>query len=203
MAENPARDAKAPGAPDAAAQPNGGATPEFAPEAVDQALEADDQIRKDVERFKDLALRAHADLENYRKRVARDLDEERKYGGMGLLRDLLPVLDNMYRAIEAAEKTADATSLLQGFKMVTRQLEETLGKHHCRKIDALHQPFDPARHQAILQQPSGDHPAGTVLLVAQEGYQLHDRVVRPSQVIVSSRPADDAAAGDGTPQGNR
>jgi len=157
---------------------------------ITEATQEADQLRTDLERFKDLALRAHADLENYRKRVAREMEDERRYGSLRLLRELLPVVDNLARAIEASEKSADNGSLLQGVKMVARQLDGILEQHHCRRIEALHQPFDPARHQAIMQQPSADYPAGTVILVAQDGYMLYDRVVRPSQVIVSATPPE-------------
>jgi molecular chaperone GrpE len=124
-------------------------------------------------------------LDNYRKRAARELEDRLRYANMSLLRDLLPVLDNVERAIEAAEKNADGAALLDGFKMVHQQLDEALKKHHCQRIEALHAPFDPNVHHAVMQQPSADHPANTVLMVTQNGYQLHDRVVRPSQVIVS------------------
>jgi molecular chaperone GrpE len=135
---------------------------------------------------KDRELRAHAELDNYRKRAARELDEQHRYANLSLLRDLLPVLDNVDRAIEAAEKNADANALLAGFKMVSQQLGDVLTRHHCTRIEALHTPFDPNVHHAVMQQPSEEHPANTVLMVTQNGYQLHDRVVRPSQVIVSA-----------------
>jgi len=93
--------------------------------------------------------------------------EERRYANLGLVRDLLPALDNVQRAIEAAEKSSDAATLLQGFKMVGRQLESLLERYHCVKIEALHQPFDPSRHEAIAQQPSADVPPKTVIFVAQ------------------------------------
>ena len=114
------------------------------------------------------------------------MDERLRYANLGLLRDLLPVIDNVDRAIEAAEKNADAAALLEGFKMVSQQLGEVLKRHHCTRIEALHTPFDPNVHHAVMQQPSEEHPANTVLMVTQNGYQLHDRVVRPSQVIVST-----------------
>ena len=104
-----------------------------------------------------------------------------------LVRDLLPVIDNVERAIEAGEKNADAAALLEGFKMVNQQLDDVLKRHHTTRIEALHAPFDPNVHHAILQQPSEEHPANTVLMVTQNGYQLHDRVVRPAQVIVSTK----------------
>lgn len=143
------------------------------------------QLRAELEAAKDRALRCHAELENYRKRAARELDDQLRYANIGLLRDLLPVVDNVERAIAAAEKNADAGALLEGFKLVNRQLEDVLRRHHCHRIEALNMPFDPNLHHAIMQQPADQYPENTVLTVAQNGYQLHDRVVRPSQVIVS------------------
>ena len=146
------------------------------------------ELRSELEEVKDRSLRAQAELENYRKRLARQMEEERRYANLSLLADLLPVWDNTARAIEAAEKTPDVAKLLEGFKMVAGQLERVLATHHCTRIPALHEPFDPHRHQAISQQPSAEYPPNTVMLVAQEGFLFHDRVVRPSQVIVSSTP---------------
>jgi molecular chaperone GrpE len=145
-------------------------------------------LRNELEEVKDRSLRAQAELENYRKRVTRQMEEERRYASLPLLADLLPVWDNTGRAMEAAERTPDVAKLLEGFRMVAAQLERVLATHDCRRIEALHQPFDPHRHQAISQQPSAEFPPNTVLLVAQEGFLFHDRVIRPSQVIVSSAP---------------
>ncbi|MEM6655949.1 MAG: nucleotide exchange factor GrpE [Planctomycetota bacterium] len=134
----------------------------------------------------DRVLRLQAELQNTLARKAREMADERKYAGSALMKDLLPVLDNIDRAIEAAEKSADAAGLLDGFKMVRQQLATALGQHNCEPIDAVGEPFDPSFHEAILQQPSDEHPAGVVTMVTQSGYKLHDRVVRPAQVIVSS-----------------
>lgn len=142
-------------------------------------------VRAELDDSKDRALRLAAELENYRKRVSRQKEEDLRYANMRLIRDTLPVLDNMSRAIEAAEKSADASGLLQGFQMVVQQLQDVLKQHHCETIEALHQPFDPHLHQAVTQQVSDEFPANTVLAVVQVGYHLYDRVVRPSQVIVS------------------
>ena len=98
--------------------------------------------------------------------MRRDLDDQLKYANIVLLRDLLPVLDNVSRAIEAAGQTSDAAGLLEGVKLVATQLETVLAKHHCKRIEAVGQPFDPNRHEAILQQPSADHPPGTVIAEA-------------------------------------
>jgi molecular chaperone GrpE len=156
------------------------------PEAADESLL--DQLRMDLEGAKDRVLRSQAELENYRKRAAREIEEHRRYANLPLMRDLLPVLDNIERAIAAAEKTQDVAGLLEGVKLVARHFEEVFAQHHCLRIGALHLPFDPHLHHAISQQETGEFPPNTVVLVAQPGFQLHDRVVRPSQVIVSRAP---------------
>lgn len=159
-----------------------------------------ESLQAELADARDKALRAHAELENVRRRARRELEDELRYANMPLMRDLLPVVDNVRRAVEAAEKSNDAAGLLEGFKLVAKQLEEVLARHHCTPIEALHEPFDPNLHEAILQQPTDEFPPGTVVAVAQPGYQLRDRVVRPTQVIVSSAKAEEAEteAGGGT-----
>jgi molecular chaperone GrpE len=147
-----------------------------------------EQLRGDLEAAKDRVLRSQAELENYRKRASREIEEHRRYAELPLLRDLLPVLDNVERAVAAAESTRDVAVLLDGIKLVARQFEDIFAQHHCQRIGALHLPFDPHLHHAISQQPSSEFPPNTVLIVAQPGFQLYDRVVRPSQVIVSRLP---------------
>ena len=107
------------------------------------------------------------------------------------MRDLLPVLDNVRRAIDAAEKNGEASSLFEGVKMIATLLETTLVQHNCKQIKAVGQTFDPNLHEAILQQSSDEVDAGLVAMETTSGYQLYDRVVRPSQVIVSTGPATD------------
>ena len=141
---------------------------------------------------KDRLLRLQAEMQNLRNRLSREIADERRYAALPLLRDLLPVVDNIDRAIEAAHQRSDAESLLEGFKLVRQQMVNILEQHNVQPIAALGEPFDPQVHEAILKQPSGEHPADHVSLVTQQGYQLHDRVVRPSQVIVSSGPAEGA-----------
>jgi molecular chaperone GrpE len=144
-----------------------------------------DLVRTQFAEARDKMLRAQAELDNYRKRARRELDDERKYAEINLLRDLLPVLDNITRAIDHAEKKADPAALVEGVRMVAQQLETLLKRHHCLPIEAQGQSFDPALHEAVMQQPSPDQSANTVVNVVQPGYQLYDRVVRPAQVIVS------------------
>jgi molecular chaperone GrpE len=157
---------------------------EAAPPAAEN--ETTGKLKADLAAAQDREIRCHAELDNYRKRAARELEEKLRYANMSLLRDLVPVLDNVERAIQAAGQNADAAALLDGFKMVEQQLQDVLKRHHCKRIEALHAPFDPHVHHAVMQQPSDEHPANTVLMVTQNGYQLHDRIVRPSQVIVST-----------------
>jgi molecular chaperone GrpE len=152
-----------------------------------QAADELEQLRRQAADAQDRFLRSQAELENTRKRLRREMDDERRYAELSLLADLLPVIDNVNRAVEAAEKNADAATLLAGVKMVRQQLNSVLEKHHCQPIRAEGQPFDPAVHEAIMQQPNDEHPENTVTAVGLPGYKLHDRVVRPAQVVVSTR----------------
>ena len=138
-------------------------------------------------------LRTRAELENFRKRMQRDLEQQVKYANMPLMRELLDVVDNLNRALAAAnqdESGSDAGALSKGVQMVTEQLVATLGKFGCKAVDSVGTEFDPNIHEAISQMPSEEHPAGTVAQEVAVGYVLHDRVVRPSNVIVSTGPAE-------------
>jgi molecular chaperone GrpE len=152
---------------------------------ADQEMEL---VRSELGEARDKMLRAQAELDNYRKRARREMDDERRYAEINLLRDLLPVQDNIVRAIDAADKKADAAALLEGLKMVRRQLADVLKRHRCEPIAGQGKPFNPAMHEAVMQQPSAEHEENTVLDIVQSGYHLHDRVVRPAQVIVSKKP---------------
>ena len=138
--------------------------------------------------LRDNWLRAQAELENYRKRVQREADEARRYQAQPLARDVLPVLDNLRRAITAAEEGGDTAGLVEGVRLVLKQLEDALARHGVQPIEAVGQPFDPHLHEALQQVPSHDQPALNVVQEFQRGYRLHDRVLRPSQVVVSSGP---------------
>jgi molecular chaperone GrpE len=183
-AKRQAEDAAKPQPDTANPQPN--AAPKPQPEIDYGKNDETAKLQADLAASKDRELRCLAELDNFRKRAARELEDQSRYANLSLMRDLLPVLDDVERAIQAAEKNADASMLLQGFKMTAQQLADVLKRHQCLPIEALHLPFDPNVHHAILQQPSAEYPANTVLMVTQTGYQLHDRVVRPSQVIVST-----------------
>jgi molecular chaperone GrpE len=146
------------------------------------------QLQQELDESRQRILRMQADLENYRKRARRDLEEERKYACLPLIRDLLPVIDNLNRAIEAVQPGESAEGLLEGVKMVAQQLSQVLENHNCSSVPATGEPFDPMCHEAIAEQPSEEYPPGTIVHVAQIGYRLHDRVIRPSQVVVAKKP---------------
>ena len=167
------------------------AVAEIDAESMANSLAADlDGLQAKLEEAQDRALRSSAELENYRQRANRQMAEERRYANLDLLRDLLPIWDNMGRAVEAAEKAGEADAILEGFQMVCTQLESVFERYHCQKLNPLGEPFDPHLHEAISQMPSADHPPGTVLHVVQIGFQLHERVVRPCQVVVSAAPPE-------------
>jgi molecular chaperone GrpE len=137
-----------------------------------------------------LAQRARADFENYQKRLKRDQAEERRYAQAPLAFDLLAALDNLERAIAAAEQAGEKGPLVQGVAMVQTQLLDILRRHGITPINAEGQPFDPNCHQAVLQQPSKEHPPMTVMQVLESGYLIHDRVLRPARVVVSTAPEE-------------
>ncbi|MFM9197450.1 MAG: nucleotide exchange factor GrpE [Planctomycetia bacterium] len=154
------------------------------PEAEGRAAGAE-ALARQLRDAEDRVLRAQAELENFRKRSRREYEDALRYREIDLLRDLLPVLDTVRRAIEASANTADIDSLRSGFRMTAQQLEKVLDSHGCKTIATDGQPCDPAVHDAILQQVVPGVAAGTVVGVASTGYRLHERVVRPAQVIVS------------------
>ena len=150
--------------------------------------EGSEQREIQLQQAQERVLRVQAELENFRKRARRDMEEQRRYASLGLLRDLLPVVDNFDRAIDALGSNDQSTELLEGVKMVSAQLRTVLEQHNCQPINAEGEPFDPSFHEAIAQEPSDEHPQGTVIRVPQIGYRVHERVIRPSHVVVSSGP---------------
>jgi molecular chaperone GrpE len=136
----------------------------------------------------DLAKRTQAEFENYQKRSQRDSAQALRFAQMPLAFDILTALDNLDRAVAAAQQAGETGPLVQGVAMVQSQLLDVFRRHGVTRLDAQGKPFDPNYHEAVMQQPSKDHPLGTVLQVLEQGYQLHDRVLRPARVIVSSGP---------------
>ncbi len=132
-------------------------------------------------------LRARAELENFRKRMQRDAEQQLRYANVPLVRDLIEVVDNLNRAMGAAQQdAANASALRDGVGMVQNQLASVLSKYGCKPIESVGREFDPNIHEAIAQIPSEEFAAGLVAQEVAAGYLLHDRVVRPSSVIVST-----------------
>ena len=152
-------------------------------ETLRSRLQSAEQKRDE---YLDLAQRTRADFENYQKRMKRDLVEERRYAQAPLASDLLAAIDNLERAIAAAQQAGEQGPLAQGVAMVHTQLLDILRRHGITRIEAQSRPFDPNLHQAVMQQPSKEHPPMTVVQVLEQGYTIHDRVLRPARVVVST-----------------
>ncbi|WP_112310329.1 nucleotide exchange factor GrpE [Pseudogemmobacter bohemicus] len=174
---------------DNAAQDNGDGAdlPEFEEITLDD-LEA---LRLERDEFRDKFMRALADAENSRKRADRDRREAEQYGGTRLARDLLPVYDNLNRALAAIpeESRAASSALIEGVELTLRELSKVMDKHGVKAVTpALGDMFDPQMHEAMFEAPVPGTKAGQIIQVMTEGFLLHDRLLRPAQVGVSSTP---------------
>lgn len=168
-------------------------------EEPQEAGELDPQaLLAEVQEAGERLLRHQADFDNFRKRALRDRQEAIQYGSQNLVKDLLSVVDNLDRAIDHARQSegGDLQSLLQGVEMVQRELLVVLGKHHVFEIDALGKPFNPALHEAMAQVENEQTAPNTIVDVLQKGYQLHDRLIRPSRVVVARGPEGESESGD-------
>lgn len=150
-------------------------------------------FRKELEEAQQKYIRLAADFDNFRKRTLKDRDDAHKYGHQNLVKDLLPSVDNLERAIAHARKSEEGgvEGLLEGVELVSRELAGTLEKHGVTPIDPDAQVFDPALHEAMAQVPDGSVPQNTVVEVYQRGYQLGARLLRPARVVVSKLPDDE------------
>jgi len=152
-------------------------------EELKSKLEEKEKEAKDsYDRF----LRSAAELENYKKRTARQMDEFRKYANESLIMELLIVVDNLERAIQSSREDENSNArVVQGVQMTLDEILKILDKFGVKPIDALKQAFDPAFHQAVMQEESNEFPEQTVIKELQKGYLLHDRLLRPAMVVVS------------------
>lgn len=147
-------------------------------------------------------LRAAADLDNYRKRAAKEKDEAQRFGIERVLKDLLPVLDNLDRALEQPVEGNDAGPLLAGVRMTRKLFEDALARNGVKGFSARGQPFDPHLHEAMSQVETSEVPPNTVVTEMLRGYTLHDRLVRPALVIVSRAAAAPTAPPAPPPEGS-
>ena len=147
-------------------------------------------LQEEVAELKDRLLRSHAELENYRRRVQKEATESAKYSALPFIRDLLPGIDNLHRALDAAEQSGDTNNLIEGIKMVASQFTDVLKSQKVQTIVPEGESFDPNLHEALAQVPSADHEPMTVMQVIESGYQIHDRIIRPAKVMVSCAPPE-------------
>jgi molecular chaperone GrpE len=164
--------------------------PAEAPAAPDPLAEA----QKQVAELKDRLLRAQAEWDNSRKRILKEKEDAVRYAGEALLEKLLPVLDNFEMGMQAAKTATDPKAIAQGFEMVQAQLQQVLRDAGVEAIEAVGQPFDPHRHEALGHHESVDQPEGHVLTQMRKGYKLKDRLLRPASVFVAKPPEDKASS---------
>lgn len=150
-----------------------------------------ERLRAELAAANDRQLRERAELENFKKRVARERMEALRFANEGLLRDLLPVIDNLQRALEHARTSREFEPIIAGVELVLRSFGETLERHGVKVVEARGAPFDPGRHEAIGHVES-DQPPNTVVDEHQRGYMLHDRLLRPALVTVGKAPDAEA-----------
>lgn len=168
------------------------------PRTLEQALDLIDLLRgqlaaktEEAMQNHDRLLRERAELENFKKRMHRERSEALRYATEPLLRDLLPVVDNLERAVEATRAAGDEAgasqieALLRGVEMVLQQLTETLERHGVSRVAGVGEPFDPNHHEAVAHVESDEAAPGAVLEQYRAGYRLHDRLLRPAQVTVA------------------
>jgi molecular chaperone GrpE len=150
------------------------------------ALEAQlAQTKAELEKFRELALRSSADLDNYRKRMSKEREEAIKFANSSFLERLIPILDNFEFGLQAALSGSSPAPILEGMKMVQKQFQDFLSSAGVEMIDATGQHFDPQQHEAISQEESDQVPDGIVIRQLRRGYRLRDRLIRPANVVVS------------------
>lgn len=144
-----------------------------------------EKLQMELDELKDRWLRSQAELDNVRRRARRDVEDQIKFASQNVISDLLEVVDNLNRALDASGEKQEAAGVAQGVRMVIQQFEDVLKRHGCERLQSHGQPFDPNIHEAIQMVPH-QAPSGTVVQEVRSGYRLHDRVIRPAQVIVSA-----------------
>jgi molecular chaperone GrpE len=159
------------------------------------------QMKMELEKYKDIALRSVADLDNYRKRMAREMDDAIRYANANFLERLIPILDNFDLGLQAAKAGGSQSAVIDGMTMVFKPLQEFLVSCGVETIDATGEHFDPNLHEAIAQEENAEIEEGVVIRQLRKGYKLKDRLIRPANVVVSKGvrvDEDSAKAGAGT-----
>ncbi len=157
---------------------------------TDDSSTEGDSPEKELTEYRNAALRARAELENYRKRMSRDRIEMARYAEQHLIVDLLPLLDNFVRALDATATTEESKAILEGLDLVRKSWVKVFLDHNVTEIAPTGKPFDPSLHEAVCQVERNDLPPNTVVEELRRGYMLHDRVIRAAQVQVSRKSAE-------------
>lgn len=162
--------------------------PNAAPAAEPEPADPLETARAEVQRYRDQLLRTAADFDNFKKRTRREMEDGERRAREDLLKELLPVFDNLERAAQHAGSASDVKSLADGISMVLRMFTDTLGRIGIERVRAVGEPFDPALHEAVQQLETTEHAPGTVAAEVQAGYRFGDRLVRPAMVVVAKPP---------------
>lgn len=157
----------------------------IAEEEETKLLERISELENELAEMKNRYLRAQADLENFRRRTRKEKEEQAKYAGMALIKELLPALDNLERALDASRDGNSSDGLAKGVEMVNQQIFDILSQAGLKVIPAVGEPFNPEFHEAVMQVESDEFDSGIVVEELQKGYQMKDRVIRASMVKVS------------------
>ena len=175
---------------------NEGPPPSIAPDSPAEPSESEEEVLEpfeaalaEAQRLREQLLRTAADYDNFRKRTRRDLNEAGVRGRDELLKDLLPVFDNLERAVAHAETATDVKSLAEGIQLVMRQFSDSLGRLGIERVSSLGARFDPAVHEAIQQVETDEYEPGTIAAEVQPGYRAGERLIRPAVVAVAKKPS--------------
>lgn len=198
---------------------------EDAPRAEENAPPADgasaSELETQVADLTDRLLRAHAEIQNLHRRLERDVAESQKYGITKFARDIVSMTDNFERALssvppDSRDSNPALSGLLDGVKMIEKEFQTILARHGVKRLDPANAPFDPHKHQAVMEREDKSVPSGTVIQVFQAGYEIDDRVLRPAMVVVAkggakpvrdtkpeAAPEDTASGANGQPDGEK
>jgi molecular chaperone GrpE len=170
--------------------------------ATEKPADPLEEARAEIARVRDQLLRTLADFDNFRKRTRRELEDAQKRGREELLREFLPVFDNLERAVVHAGQVSDAKAVADGVGMVLKQFADTLGRIGIKRVVTVGNAFDPTQHEAIQQIETDEHPAGTIVAEVQPGYAMGDKLIRAAMVVVAKPPQKNGGADKDNPAPN-
>jgi len=162
----------------------------------DAAISPITALEEERDKYKDQLLRTAADFDNFRKRSRKDIEQAERRGREAILREVLPVIDNLERAVAASKDAQDPGAVIEGVEMVLKLFEDTAARLQLARLEAVGQRFDPNLHDAFQQIETDEHAPGTIMQEYQSGYMLGDKLLRPAMVVVSRKPAAPPAESD-------